>query len=231
MDVGADEIRLAPGAPAMFPTGKRYAFHFSDVRQNLIHFDAEYLERIAAERAGARPAKLHFDHRAEIDADAVRRWHDTIAQVAVTVLSGEPNLLLRAEANALAANALLDTFDHEGPQVASLTLPPGHARLAAAVEFIHHHAAEPVTTTDIANAAGLSLRGLQHAFSHQLGTTPTEYLRGARLDHVRGELLAAASSDTTVATIAHRWGFAHSGRFSAAYVKRFGEYPAETLRR
>ncbi|MBO0983539.1 helix-turn-helix domain-containing protein [Rathayibacter sp. SD072] len=33
----------------------------------------------------------------------------------------------------------------------------------------------------------------------------------------------------TVADIAHRWGFAHLGRFSASYAQRFGENPKSTL--
>ncbi|MBF4575317.1 helix-turn-helix transcriptional regulator [Frondihabitans sp. VKM Ac-2883] len=231
MDIGGDEVKMSTGRPAMFPTGKRYAFHFSDVRQNLIHFDAGYLERLAAERTGGEQQKLHFDHTAQLDPGALKRWHDVVSSVAQTMLGSEPDPLLRAEAKRLAASALLDTFPHQGPRVAAIALPPGNARLATALEYIHHHAAKAITTSSIAQAAGLSLRGLQHAFNHQLGTTPTDYLRGVRLDLVRAELLAASPSDATVGAIAHRWGFAHSGRFSSAYVQRFAEYPAVTLRR
>jgi AraC-like DNA-binding protein len=35
----------------------------------------------------------------------------------------------------------------------------------------------------------------------------------------------------TVAAVAHRWGFAHLGRFASAYRCRFGEPPSDTLRR
>lgn len=231
MDIGDAEVKMRHGHPAMFPTGKRYAFHFSDVHQNLMHFDAQFLERIAAERVGGRPEKLHFDHTATLDPDALRHWRDVVTSVARVVLSADPAPLLRSEANRLAATTLLETFPHEGPRVSAVLLPPGNARLASALEFIHHHSAEPITTSAIAEAAGLSLRGLQHAFNHQLDTTPTEYLRGVRLDQVRAELLAASPAESTVASIAQRWGFAHSGRFSSAYVQRFSEYPAETLRR
>jgi AraC-like DNA-binding protein len=34
----------------------------------------------------------------------------------------------------------------------------------------------------------------------------------------------------TVAAVAHRWGFAHLGRFAYAYRARFGVSPSETLR-
>lgn len=231
MDIGADELRMVRGRPAMFPTGRRYAFHLSDFRQNLIHFDSGYLERIAAERAGAEPSRLHFDHTAIPDTAALVAWNEAV-QVAARAILGTPSTeLQQSEAKRLLAGALLDTFAHEGPERRGLAVAPGNARLVAALEFVHEHAAEPITTTAIADAAGLSLRGLQHAFHQQFESTPSEYLRGVRLDRVRGELLAAAPSETTVSMIALRWGFAHSGRFSSAYVKRFGEYPAQTLRR
>ncbi|WP_344794610.1 helix-turn-helix domain-containing protein [Frondihabitans peucedani] len=231
MDVGGEEKRLTIGQPAMFPTGKRFAFRFRDYAQNLIHFDSAFLERVAAERAGAAPTKLHFLHTEVPGREALIRWQEAVASVAGTILGSEATPLMRSEANLLAANALLDTFAYEGPEATSLTIPPSSGRLAAALEFVHSHAEMPLTTTDIAQAAGLSLRGLQHAFSRQFEMTPTEYLRGVRLDRVRVDLLAATPSRETVASIAHRWGFSHSGRFSSAYAKRFGEYPTETLRR
>lgn len=52
-----------------------------------------------------------------------------------------------------------------------------------------------------------------------------------RFDRVRTELRNHSVSETTVAGVARQWGFAQAGRFSSAYVKRFGELPSETLRR
>lgn len=235
MDIGADEITMALGRPAMFPTGKRYAFHFVDARENLVHFDARFLERIAAERSGSAPGPLHFHHQVVPEPDALARWKATITSVARTVLgaSDEPpaNALLRSEANRMAASALLATFAHDGPRTAALVSLPPHAKLRAAIDFMHARSEEPISASDIAAASGLSLRGLQHVFSQQLDTTPTEYLRGLRLDHVRAELSAMAPGETTVSAVARRWGFAHAGRFAGSYLRRFGEYPAVTLGR
>ncbi|BDZ52202.1 hypothetical protein GCM10025867_44430 [Frondihabitans sucicola] len=231
MDIGRDELSVGVGQPSMFPTGRRYAFRFDDATQNLVQFSGPYLERLAAERIGAETARLHFNHAELPDPTALRRWRDTIAGVAGSILGNTTGSLLRAEANALAANALLDTFSFDGPRRGVLLLPPSSGRLATAIDYIHANPEQPLTTTGIAEVAGLSLRGLQHAFSRQLGMTPTEYLRGVRLDQVRDELLEAAPTETTVAAVARRWGFSHSGRFSSAYVARFAEYPAETLRR
>jgi transcriptional regulator GlxA family with amidase domain len=61
--------------------------------------------------------------------------------------------------------------------------------------------------------------------------SPTEYLRGIRLDRVRAELANLAPGHSTVAEVASRWGFTNPGRFAGAYVARFGEYPRATLSR
>ena len=229
-DVGADETPLVTGRPAMFPTGKRFAFDFTDYRQNLIHFKAQFLERVAAEHEGALPGPIHFDHAAVPDADALRRWKSTITMVATTVIGSQPSPLLLAEVKRLAAVALLDTFPHRSSPLPPVLMHPRNSRIRAAVEFIHLHAGLPITSTDIAQASGLSLRGLQSAFATQLETTPTTYLRDVRLDRAHADLLHLGPDETSVLAVAERWGFAHSGRFSAAYGKRFGELPSETLR-
>jgi AraC-like DNA-binding protein len=231
MDIGGDEKRMERGVPAMFPSGKRFAFHFTEYRQNLIHFDSEFLERVASERSGADPGKLHFDHTSVPDANALVRWNSAVTTAASTVLGTGSTGLSRSEANRLLAETLLDTFVHEAPSVLGRTLPTSHARLAVALEYIHTHAQRAITTTEIAEASSLSLRTLQSTFQAHLGLTPTEYLRGVRLDRARSELLEGEPGLTSVSTTARAWGFAHAGRFAAAYRQRFGEYPGATLER
>jgi transcriptional regulator GlxA family with amidase domain len=126
---------------------------------------------------------------------------------------------------------VLDTFAHTSTPVPEAVLAPRNASLRQAVEFVHASAHLPVTSADVARHAGLTARGLQQAFARHLETTPTEYLRAVRLDRVREELRSASPEVTSVADVARRWAFAHLGRFSAAYVRRFGEYPRETLQR
>jgi transcriptional regulator GlxA family with amidase domain len=94
---------------------------------------------------------------------------------------------------------------------------------------MHAFAHTPISTTDVAEHVGLSVRGLQQAFQRQVGTAPNTMLRGIRLDRVRDELRRASAGEVTVAAVAVRWGFAHLGRFSGAYASRFGEYPRDTL--
>jgi transcriptional regulator GlxA family with amidase domain len=57
------------------------------------------------------------------------------------------------------------------------------------------------------------------------------YLQQVRLGRAHDALSHADPSLNTVASVAHRWGFAHLGRFATAYRTRFGQSPSETLRR
>jgi AraC-like DNA-binding protein len=231
MDIGGDEKVLELGRPAMFPVGKPYLFDFQDYRQNLVHFRAGFLEEVAAEHEGALAAPLLFDHTATPDATALVRWRSTVDEAARLIIGGRPTPLQLAEIDRRTAVALLDTFAHQAAVLPDSLLVPRNARLRLAVEFMHARADAPISATTVAEEVGLTPRGLQQAFQRQLGETPTEYLRSIRLDRVRAELLNLAPNDTTVAQVAARWGFSHAGRFSAAYARRFGEYPSVTLQR
>jgi AraC-like DNA-binding protein len=90
---------------------------------------------------------------------------------------------------------------------------------------------DPLTVTDMARYAGVSIRSLQDGFKKYVGMSPTDYLRNVRLNRVREELLAERSFDSSIADIAFTWGFTHLGRFAKIYHERFGELPSETIRK
>jgi AraC-like DNA-binding protein len=105
------------------------------------------------------------------------------------------------------------------------------ATLRRALTYLHRHAGEDIAIDDVAAAAALSLRGLQHLFRRHRHVTPTEYLRRVRLDRAHAELLGAdPTAGTTVGGVAARWRFTNPGRFSTLYRARFGCSPSETLR-
>jgi AraC-like DNA-binding protein len=103
--------------------------------------------------------------------------------------------------------------------------------LGIAVDLMEGHPEWAHTPASLARKAGVSVRALQKAFREQLDSSPSEYLRGVRLQRVHDELCAAQFDTTTVGEIASKWGMAHHGRFAAVYRERFGESPKETLSR
>ncbi|MHC1558727.1 helix-turn-helix domain-containing protein [Actinomycetospora sp. C-140] len=107
---------------------------------------------------------------------------------------------------------------------------PEPATLRRAVAHLEEHAAEDVDVADVAEVAGLGVRGLQMAFRRWRGTTPLGHLREIRLGRAHEELRAADPRTTTVADVAARWHFTHPGRFSVTYRRRYGCSPSDTLR-
>jgi transcriptional regulator GlxA family with amidase domain len=214
----------------VFPTGRSFAFDLQDVRQSLVQFDRTFLEGVAAEEHGVQPGPLVFDHATPPRREDLRAWNAQVQRAAAVVLGSAPVTQLALDETAReTAKALLRTFPHTvlAPEV---TLPQGATgRVREAVEYMHAYAHTPISTTDVAAHVGLSVRGLQQAFQRQVGTAPNAMLRGIRLDRVRDELRQGAPGHVTVAAVAVKWGFAHLGRFSGAYLTRFGEYPRDTL--
>lgn len=90
--------------------------------------------------------------------------------------------------------------------------------------------AEPYDAARLAAIAQVSLRTLQEAFRKYVGMSPMAYVTEVRLQRVRRQLRASTPGSTTVAAVAHQWGFAHLGRFARRYRERFGESPSQTLR-
>ena len=106
--------------------------------------------------------------------------------------------------------------DSERPQRPPSPAIPRQLRRAEA--FIEAHAGEPISVTDIAAAAGCSVRALQIAFRRFRDTTPLAARRDARLEAVRAAL---ATSDQPAAKIARDFGFSNASRFRTAFRRRF----------
>jgi AraC-like DNA-binding protein len=98
------------------------------------------------------------------------------------------------------------------------------------VEAVNEEPERPLTVADLARIAGMSVRSLQEGFRRHLGAAPMAYLQQVRLERAHEDLRKADPARVTVAAVAHRWGFAHLGRFASAYRARFGAAPSETLR-
>ncbi len=131
--------------------------------------------------------------------------------LAATMLAAFPN------------NALLDPTIEDRRD----TTP---ALLRRAIAFIEEHADTDIGIGDIARAAYVTPRAIQLMFRRHRDCTPMEYLRRVRLHRAHQDLLAANRAHTTVAQIAARWGFAHTGRFAVYYRQVYGQSPHTTLR-
>ncbi|MCV2350900.1 helix-turn-helix domain-containing protein [Paucibacter sp. Y2R2-4] len=94
-----------------------------------------------------------------------------------------------------------------------------------AIEYIDAHAQRDILLADIAEAACVSVSSLLRHFQAHLGQSPMAFLRQLRLDRARLELRQGRAG--SIRELAQRWGFQSAGKFSQAYLRRFGERPSE----
>ena len=114
------------------------------------------------------------------------------------------------------------------PRSARRFLPP---YLKTTLEYVHANLDRKLDIHALAKSSGVSIRTLQQAFAVHFGEGPLMFIRRARLQRIRDELLRADPWETTVTEIAVRWGFTHLSNFSSNYKRLFGESPSRTLKR
>ena len=89
---------------------------------------------------------------------------------------------------------------------------------------------EPVAIRDLCRAAGVCERTLRNAFHAVHGVSPKQYLMQRGLDAAHAALQHTRAERGAVTHVATDYGFFELGRFAAAYRRRFGERPSDTLR-
>jgi AraC-like DNA-binding protein len=234
---GQHEINAGPGTAAMFRPGHAvYTLHGAHSTELDIKIEQSALE---AELSGllGRPVHGPIDLpptmsltqgpgrswgrlvlllRDELDHPASLIHHPLIAeQLRHSVISG-----------------LLLSVPHRYHDELTAPAPPGCPRaIRRALDAINDEPERPFSVTDLAGIAGMSVRSLQEGFRRHVGCAPMAYLQQVRLGRAHDALRLSDPSRITVAAVAHRWGFAHLGRFALAYRTKFGQSPSETLRR
>lgn len=227
--VGGTEVSSAPGTATVCPPDvtTRIPHWTSSCEIIGVRFDHEYLER-EMHRILGRPGRP-LPHQVDLSTSAGATWLRFVESLA-DQMDG-PRCLLH---NDLVASQLLSAVT----TAFVLAAVPDDAEGAAAtrprivkrvIDALHENPARAWTAGEMAEKAGVSVRRLQEGFRQYVGRSPTEYLTDIRMVRARDELLDAPPGDT-VAAVALRWGFAHSGRFAAAYRTRFGTSPSAALR-
>lgn len=113
------------------------------------------------------------------------------------------------------------------PATASGIVPArDQRRLDRMNDYMAARLGAPVSSEDLAKAAGVSIRALNALCQRHYLTTPMELLRRLRLEAVHRHL--KVDPESPIGDVALRFGFGHLGRFSAYYRERFAELPHET---
>jgi PAS domain S-box-containing protein len=92
------------------------------------------------------------------------------------------------------------------------------------VEHLHSRYAEPLTSKELANIAGLSVSQFERRFRRAFGTTPRQYLMRVRVENAAKLLV---ESDQTVSRIAVQCGFYDHAHLSRHFRRFLNASPSE----
>jgi AraC-like DNA-binding protein len=232
-DSGGVTGRLAAGDVFVSAQpGLPYTATTHQVRSRATTLNLAEVDRVAGPE---KEGPVRFTSFQPVSAAAARHWADVTDYVRGGLLANpeaSAHPLLIGGASQLLAATALTTFPNTAvtdPTVQDRR-DAGTETLRRAVTFINANAGLDISLADIAAAANVTVRAVQLAFRRQLGVTPTQYLRRARLDLAHQDLLRADPGAGTVTAVAARWGFASSSRFAAYYHRVYGVPPSHTLR-
>lgn len=232
--IGEPQDIFGPGDVTLLsPPELPYSGRVCRAGYDLTMFDVELLSRVATPGPGQRGGTVQFTGHRPISPRAGYQLTTAIEYVRSVVQRGSepvPSLVASTAASMLAAT-VVSTM----PTNAGLEPGPTDRRdakptlLRRAIAYMESNADRDIALADIAEAVYVTPRALQYMFRRHLEISPMGYLRRIRLDQARQQLLKADPATTTVQSVAAGWGFAHTGRFAAAYRNAFGENPSDTL--
>ncbi|MEH6646966.1 AraC family transcriptional regulator [Sulfitobacter sp.] len=228
-----DEITAHARAGTLLNPDRPTRLHWdAECSQLLFQIDRTHLETVASALTGAPlPGPVRFDMSVDFSTSNGQKIHRSFMACAKAV---ERGVLFQRPLSSLDAQVEFDLVQTLLTQQNSnishiITRADTAARprdIRRALDYMHAKLGEPITITDIAQAADVNIRTLQKSFRQTLGLTPMQVLRNARLDTAH-YLLMARCNTPSVSDTAYSTGFSHLGRFSSYYRGRFGHRPSE----
>lgn len=227
------EPSTSADSPILIADGLPCALHATAARFHVVTIHSKLLRKVAAQRHVSAGPQIQFVSPRPRSRAGVLSWHRALDYVLTSYGSAETAqrpLMVNATAQLVVAT-VLECFPSNMTAGRDLLSNPAVPQaFKAAVLFIQEHAGDDISVNDIASEACLTPRAVQYLFRQQVDATPTEYLRRVRLFRAHLDLIDGERATTTVAAVARRWGFAHTGRFAVLYREVYGQSPHTTLR-
>ena len=96
--------------------------------------------------------------------------------------------------------------------------------LRAVVEWVHDHEGQPVSSTDLAQVAAMSLDQLERAMRRTFGVSPKQFVLRHRVDTAARML---STSSRGLAEVAHLCGYYDQAQFTRQFSKAIGVTPGK----
>jgi AraC-like DNA-binding protein len=210
---------VTAGELVVYDTRRPYLFGFSSsMRQIIVDIPRELFARVSP--AGELPGPMSFGR------GTVR---DGVLVAALRSLVAGPLALPQGRPPADADRIVLDLL---GQLVEERTgARPGsgayRSQLIVAEEYIERHLHDPdLGAAQVAEVLGISVRHLARIFE-STGRSPTRHIMERRLVRAHQELTGSGAPRSTIADVAHRWGFSSQAHFARLFRVRFALTPSE----
>lgn len=192
-----------------------------------VKLDRDYLSGEMT-RVFARPG-MQLPPQVDLRNERGASWLEFVRSVA-TQAQGDQSVLRNKLVSDQLAGAITSAFllaaVHDDEVAGAVVRPRIVKRV---IDRMQADPARAWTAADMAEVAGISVRRLQEGFREYVGMSPMEYLRELRLERVYADL-SEGGPGLSVTDVAMRWGLMHTGRFAAAFRRKYGMSPSEALR-
>ena len=95
-------------------------------------------------------------------------------------------------------------------------------KLMPAITYIKQHYNEQITISKLAQICFMSISSFRENFSHEMGTSPQEYLLATRMRYAKYHL---ENSSETINKICQKCGFSDTANFYKQFSKKYGMSP------
>lgn len=234
---GSEETLATPTRGIVYlPVGRTVITHWSaDCAQYGVKFERIALERELEQLLGhSVRSPVRFAHSLDLSTGRGESFMGLVRTLASELdveggLVYNP-LLARQLVRTVTTGLLLSTEHDYSNELQRSGAPARPRTVRRAIEAMRAAPEHPHTVNDLAETSGCCVRSLQVGFAQHVGMSPMEYLRDLRLERAHEDLRHPNGPASSVADIAHSWGFRHLGRFAADYRRKYDEAPSQTLR-
>ncbi len=180
-----------------------------------------------------------LEHRWNLPRDGIRftlnRYHFSDLSCLINFLallcqeaeSGGIPVQMHDHYNRIVASKFLTLLKHNVSRDEGSMQSVSFERIA---QYIEDNIKRDITIEDLVQQARISQRSLYSLFERHAKTSPKNYIKQKKLDHIHKRLTEPGCTARSITALALDYGFLHLGRFSESYKRAFGVLPSDTLR-
>ncbi|MFF4192199.1 helix-turn-helix domain-containing protein [Nonomuraea sp. NPDC001831] len=212
-------LAATAGELVVYDTRRPYLFGFSSsMRQILVDVPRELFAQACV--AGGLPGPMVFGRATAREGALVAALRSMIGGLAALRAAPDPAEAERAVLDLLRQLAEERTGGRPGPDAY-------RSQLIVAEDYIDRHLHDPcLGAAQVAGVMGISVRHLARIFE-STGRSPARHIVERRLVRAHAELTGPRALETTIADVAHRWGFSSQAHFARLFRARYGLTPSE----